>query len=1452
MSVEGPLLQNSGILSRPEDTFAASESALLEQSLVGTRFASPGSANDIDHHQSAWVAAKDGHDETVVHGVTISSPSISLSTPRLFGGQAQSLTNLAGEVVKGTLGSNVIVPQKSHRPPPEGFILSGTINLFGLESLQTDFFSYSGPIPPRVQQLYDAHDPKLLKTPICQMATLTEDLRLSSIFPDFKGTPFDVLAFKNVTFSYQNMPLDLTKIIGFNMEADVIFDESFGKLHDVLADFLGVPEPRLHLQCGLDGPQNWHEPLSVSSFVLTGLFPEVSISPCEGVTLTQVGARVIGYSTLSYDRQGDLQTGTDYGFGVFGNLHISMPGSTTPMDFEFDISTMHGILTMTGELDAHWEHAFGIQALTLESVNFSVEFEPKEGFSSLMLELGAQISVGDTHVAVRGAYHVGSKQFLLLAHFEKLDFGGLNNLFEHLFDETLVEPDMEISIGAATLEVSSESGLRLHVHHVRVGDHVVSEGTFEIGTNGVSLKAALDEGVATFGEFHITKAFLSVAFGRSSKAGSTTDVLLGGEIEWKGWVIDVAVHIYTPTNSKAITAGGEKGKGGGLEYTVYGQFANTVEGNGLLLAKLIPELEGTFMEDIRLEGAAIIIASCDDGQLGPLNKSGYPIRKGFQVCAKFSGLAPIDSISRQEKSASLILSAGWSPAAGFAVDIYFPAAMKLDLGRGIITDPIRVSIGIGGDVGPRLLIAGGAYIPVEGSSDPLHFQLVVELDVKGASATAQLEGGWNNPFGISEQLTLGPALALKVDILWSTFMAHGPSGFGFVGGLQIGKVSGQLAFEVSENPSQQLLYGQIQKLDIQDLATFASLITGTDIPQPENIIEFNLVEFYVCPMGVTIGTLYYPKGMSFSAQLTLFGKNADISVAIGDGGVSCKGGIDNFQFGPLEVSGVKGPRACFELELNSKRQGGKIDGKINFCGIETTIVGMFELQPTFVIAFDFELHFLDIFVFTVHAAPLKAVSGSKAELHDCGYELTAEFHSTLREHVSNSVNRMFDEAARKAQKEAETANDLLEKEKEKWQKAISEAEADVERTHAVYLAKENETKDNKARVEKEVAEKLAELRRKLDEASAALSNGIAGAKAQLDQEQHNRHIRIGQEQENLSNVEREWHGKINDAQRDLDNATREMYSAFGSAENDIRDARNKVNSLQNEIWDLDRQIDDRDRAPWYDVGAKGEMAGLGIARGSVWIAKEAADTALAIALAVVESSDFIACQGAMGVARAALDIAHEGASGAIDAAKGALSAVDSATQELVNIAQSALDKAGQIGQVAVDIARRALTEYESTTVAILTGVQYALDALAKCAEWIKYEAALAGLKIAKAGAAAVISAAQVAVDIGHGVQHAVLKAAQWITSLWLELINVTDIELTAIFSTEVGFSFDGLIRGTIDGDHFFVLEVSFDLADQMKFITGLFEKLVDWIADMDVAPKEKRLRKVQQNTSTAS
>ena len=94
-------------------------------------------------------------------------------------------------------------------------------------------------------------------------------------------------------------------------------------------------------------------------------------------------------------------------------------------------------------------------------------------------------------------------------------------------------------------------------------------------------------------------------------------------------------------------------------------------------------------------------------------------------------------------------------------------------------------------------------VPVQNQKEPLHFTIDIALDEIGASATGQLSaiGGWKNSFGVSESLVVGPDLALKISIVYETFLVTGPSGFGFVGGLDVGKVAGQMAFNIEEIPS---------------------------------------------------------------------------------------------------------------------------------------------------------------------------------------------------------------------------------------------------------------------------------------------------------------------------------------------------------------------------------------------------------------------------------------------------------------------------------------------------------------------------------------------------------------------------------------------------------------------------------------------------------------------------
>lgn len=137
------------------------------------------------------------------------------------------------------------------------------------------------------------------------------------------------------------------------------------------------------------------------------------------------------------------------------------------------------------------------------------------------------------------------------------------------------------------------------------------------------------------------------------------------------------------------------------------------------------------------------------------------------------------------------------------LDVSFLSSVPiaLDLGNGIVTDAISLHLVLGD--APALKLRTGAMIPVSGCKKPLHFLLEVELDEMGGTLTGQLSapGGWNNPFDISPKLTVGPDLLLSASFVYAGF----PSGLGFVGGLQVGKVTGQVALKVSEKPSGTLL-----------------------------------------------------------------------------------------------------------------------------------------------------------------------------------------------------------------------------------------------------------------------------------------------------------------------------------------------------------------------------------------------------------------------------------------------------------------------------------------------------------------------------------------------------------------------------------------------------------------------------------------------------------------------
>jgi hypothetical protein len=117
-------------------------------------------------------------------------------------------------------------------------------------------------------------------------------------------------------------------------------------------------------------------------------------------------------------------------------------------------------------------------------------------------------------------------------------------------------------------------------------------------------------------------------------------------------------------------------------------------------------------------------------------------------------------------------------------------------------------------------------------------------------------------------------------------------------------------------------------MDVNDVVSLARDVTKLDIPQPPNFLDFEDIKLYICPTGTTIGTIMYPQGFSYAAAMVIFGKKADVEVAISNADVKIAGDVDNFSLGPLTVRGKQGPRAQVDIQIGTTTQKAHVDGLV--------------------------------------------------------------------------------------------------------------------------------------------------------------------------------------------------------------------------------------------------------------------------------------------------------------------------------------------------------------------------------------------------------------------------------------------------------------------------------------------------------------------------------------------
>ncbi|CUA71097.1 ABC transporter G family member 18 [Rhizoctonia solani] len=1286
-------------------------------------------------------------------------------------------------------------------PPQGGFVAVGDIDLFGVSSLSAKFEKWEGPAPPDVVVLPD-------KAAVVERVTLSEDFHLSSIITALQGTAFDIITFRNVSVYHQNYKFDATKAIGWYFSADLVIDESCAVLREVLSVVLGVSEPTvpIYLPLGLHG--KWHKLPSLHSFTIQGIFAGLAVKPVNGVVLSKIGVRLFGIRTMKYDPT--PRSALEFGFSVFGSMNLDVPGSTVPLSMDYDIQEQSGTICLGASVDT-WKDPFGVSGLVLSGVQFSVSFALSSPWKSLNFDVSADLMYQDLSTTLQGSFSPHDA-FNLKAPIRDFSVKTINTLFKLISDGELSLPEIDVSIGSANLSITSENGFKISIEKVAIGDYTSLDADLIITSHNAALHGKLTNDTVQFGDVELKEAFLQITFEKKGSEKST-DLTLEGQVAFSTLVFQAAVHLYTsPDNPKS------------LEWTVLASL--TVQNDALPLSKVVPELHGTPF-DLALTQAVFVAASKDDPSIGNMITSDFSFHQGVQICAVLSEIDSLNSLMR-DPVAGLTINAGWSKEEGFDLEVNLPTPTQLNLGNGIETTPITLSIVTKPTA--SLTLSAGLNVPVAHSSTPLLFTLSLDANPEGADATGQMSGWWVDPLGISPKVKVGPNIGLSISIIFAQFVTTGvPSGFALQGGLMIGNTQAQLALSINEDPMKELLSAKVQSLNITDVVDFASTLTDAHIPDPpRDFLDFQDVELYICPTGVYIGTTFYPQGFSFQADVILFGKRADIKCVVDTNSVSLKGGVDNFTLGPLIVRGTTGPRAVIECELGPTDQHLLIDGVISLFALESLVHIEVDILPTPKFDWSTQLKFTDLLLFQLRATLVGSISFT--DLSDADFEFDALFEQHILQYIHDQVMGQFDQARRAAKDGIATAQKDVDKAETAWKSGLDKAQKDLDAAKKNWDAKNKEITTASNKIIDAYNWEIERLQEKISSAQHTYDIAMNNAQNDVENAQRKRAQALQEAQHKVDNAMRKMDNDIDAAQRDVDRAERDFDAAFGSANAAIESARRKVQSLQNQINDVYGTIRDYENAPWYQFWKKAAIAGLYVAVGALEASKEIADGVLRAAEAVLTSTDFVTKQTAFNAAKGALDTAEKIGQAGLDMAKGALTAADKASQLALDIANKTLEATKDgVDWGVLQGAKDALQVYKDANDAAFHAATQALVDLVKSAEYLAYQTAKAGLDAARAASVS-LDAVKAALKLAQEVGDEALKISQWVADHVLEAFDIRVVHLSGSLRGMVGAGgsmakpFTAHIEGVV-ASHPFSLDGEFNPDKTADFITFIFKDL---------------------------
>lgn len=445
----------------------------------------------------------------------------------------------------------------------------------------------------------------------------------------------------------------------------------------------------------------------------------------------------------------------------------------------------------------------------------------------------------------------------------------------------------------------------------------------------------------------------------------------------------------------------------------------------------------------------------------------------------------------------------------------------------------------------------------------------------------------------------------------------------------------------------------------------------------------------------------------------------------------------------------------------------------------------------------------------------------------CGvnFNIEADLQTDICEYIRDQVIQKIEEAQRVVHGEFQAAHGATEWEQHDLEQKIGYAEKDVDSTFRNWEEDRERAIAEARSVIDNYVSRLDELEAAVKKARGEFNNATRAAERDLQIANADRHRAMAAARRDVDTAKRDAAYKITKAQRAVDEAQKEVDLAFASAERSIENARKEVGSIRREIGDIRSVIDEYGRAPWYHFWKKAAIPGLWTTIGVLEVSLAVADAALVAANAMVESTNFVEKNVALGTTQGLLEKAKSASNFTLEVASAAVRISDVTSKAAVDAAEETVATVRVGGHyVVLETAIAKVGSFKYIEQATYEVALNTLNDLNGCAEAVSHQIARNALTIARVAPAS-IEVANITIEGADAGINRVLEAAKTVSAAALGAFQIHKVTLSG--------SLHGMVERTcplkahielVLLDNLVIIDASFDPRHPGALITDISDQ----------------------------